>query len=89
MLEEVLAVFVIGILFGQILRMRRLKPHLWPVSAVAASALLFSMGLSIGLGRGTLFQILPEAAGTSLLLGLTAAVAGAVVTFFIRGRRRD
>lgn len=89
MLEEVLAVFVIGILVGQIFRMWRLKPRLWPVSAVAASALLFSMGLSIGLERGTLVQILPEAAGTSLLLGLTAAVAGTVVTFLIRGRKRD
>jgi len=89
MFEEVLAVFVIGILVGQVLRMWKVKPRLWQVSAITASALLFSMGLSIGLGRGALSQILPEAVGTSLLLGTTAAIAGAVVTFFIRGRRRD
>jgi hypothetical protein len=89
MLEEVLAVFVLGILVGQVLRIWKVKPRLWTVSAIAASALLFSMGLSIGLERGTLLQILPEAAGTSLLLGATAAVAGAGVTFLIRGRRRD
>jgi hypothetical protein len=89
MLEEVLAVFVIGILVGQALRMWKVKPRLWSISAIAASALLFSMGLSIGLERGTLAQILPEAAGTSLLLGSSAAVAGAVVTFLIRGRKRD
>jgi hypothetical protein len=89
MLAEVLGVFVIGILVGQVLRLWRLKPRLWSVSAVAASALLFSMGLSIGLERGMLLQILPEVAGTSLLLGSTAAVSGAIVTFFIRGRKRD
>jgi hypothetical protein len=89
MLEEVLGVFVVGVLVGQVLRRWKVRPRLWSVSAVAASALLFSMGLSIGLERGALLQILPEAAGTSLLLGVTAAVASAGVTFLIRGRRRD
>ncbi len=89
MLTEVLAVFVVGVLLGQLLRLRKVKPNLWGLSAVAVSALLFTMGLSIGLERGALLEILPEAAGTSVLLGLSAAAAGALATYFIRGRRRD
>ncbi len=89
MLTEVLVVFVAGIALGQLLRWRKTRPNLWGVSAVFASALLFTMGLSIGLERGALLDILPEAAGTSVLLGFSAATAGAVVTYLLRGRRKD
>lgn len=89
MLPEVLAVFVIGIFVGQALRWRKQRFHLFTLSAVAASALLFTLGLSIGLEKETFLHILPEAAGTSLLLGATSAVASAFVTFLIRGRKRD
>jgi hypothetical protein len=89
MLTEVLAVFVVGVMIGQLLRWRKAKPNLWKPSAVAASALLFSMGLSIGLEREALLRILPEAAGTSVLLGVSSAVAGVLATYFLRGRSRD
>lgn len=89
MLTEVLVVFVAGVLAGQLLRWRRIRPRLWTATAIAASALLFTMGLSIGLSQGTILPMLPEVALTSLLLGASAAVGGMAVTFLIRGRKRD
>ena len=89
MLSEVLLVFVLGALFGQLLRRAGSKPRLWAPSTVAAAALLFVMGLSIGLARGTLLGILPEVAVTSLLLGAFSAVAGAVFAYLLRGRKKD
>ncbi|HVP22421.1 MAG TPA: hypothetical protein VMS77_00760 [Conexivisphaerales archaeon] len=89
MLTEVLAVFVVGVVVGQLLRLVKVRPRLWTLSAAAASALLFTMGLSIGLERGALVQIIPQAAGTSLLLGASAAVASALVTYVLRGRKAD
>jgi Kef-type K+ transport system membrane component KefB len=89
MLSEVLAVFVIGVLVGQLMKWRRFRPRLWAASALAASLLLFSMGLSIGLEKGALIQMLPEAVGVSLLIGVSAATASAAFTYLLRRRTRD
>jgi hypothetical protein len=88
MLTELLVVFVLGIIVGQVLKLVGPRPSLWAASAVAASALLFSLGLTIGLERESLLQFLPEVSLISLLLGVSAAVASAVMAYLLRGRKK-
>jgi hypothetical protein len=88
MLTEVLAVFVLGIAVGQVMKLAGPRPSLWAASAVAASALLFSLGLSIGLEREALLKFLPEVSLTSIILGVSAAAASAAVAYLLRGRKR-
>ncbi len=87
MLAEVLAVFVLGIAVGQALKFSGRRPSLWAGSAVAASALLFSLGLSIGLGREALLSYLPEVLLVSVLLGVSTALVSGVVALLVRRKR--
>ena len=89
MLEEILLVFFAGLLVGQLLSRRKIKPKLSAYSTMSAAVLVFVMGTSIGLARGTLIEILPLAGTISVVLGVATATASVAVSHFFRGSERS
>ena len=88
MLEEILVVFIFGLLFGQLLNRKGIKPKLYPYSTAAAAILVFTLGLNIGLAKDNLATMLPVAGVTSLVLGVTSALASIAVAYLLRGGKK-
>jgi hypothetical protein len=90
-LAEILIVFAVGLLLGQLLARSGVKPGLSLsfLTAASAAALVFALGLSIGSARSELVGLLPAVGTTSLLIGALAALTSAAAAYIIRGRRRD